>query len=150
MLGFQIPVQQIMFVLTYLILHHIILFKPIIIKLPNGNFVTAAYSGTVFFNNKFVLKNVLYVPNFSFNLISISRLTTSLKCGLIFSSTECLIHNFITKDKIGTVDVVVGLYVFNKVGLYVYHSFSQKKIGQSCYSWIFFSILNLIQNVSSF
>ena len=46
--------------------------KLIIIKLPNGNFVTASYSGRVFFNNKFVLKNVLYVPNFSINLISIS------------------------------------------------------------------------------
>ena len=45
--------------------------KPIIIKLPNENSVTASYSGTVFFNNKFILKNVLYVPNFSFHLISL-------------------------------------------------------------------------------
>jgi len=67
-----------------------------------------------FFNDKFVIKNVLYVPNFSFNLISISRLTTSLKCELIFSFSECLIQNFITKDKIGTIDVMAGLYVFNK------------------------------------
>jgi len=88
--------------------------KPIIIKLSNGNFVIASYSGTVFFNNKFVLKNVLYVSNFSFNLISISRLTTSLKCEFIFSSAECLIQNSITKDKICIVDVVAGLYVFNK------------------------------------
>jgi len=67
------------------------------------------------FNDKFILKNVFYEPIFSFNLISISQLITSLKCELIFYPTECLIHNYRTKDKIGTVDIVVSLYVFNKV-----------------------------------
>ena len=90
--------------------------KTIIIKLPNGNFVTASYSSIITFSDRFVLKNVLYVPNFSFNLISISQFTTSLKCELSFSSAECSIQNSITKDKIGIVDVVVDLYVFNKAG----------------------------------
>ena len=88
--------------------------KPITIKLPNGNYVIASCSGTIFFNKNFILENVLFVPDFSFNLIFIFQLTTSLKCELIFSSTKCLIHNSITKDKIGTVDLVAGLYVFNK------------------------------------
>ena len=90
--------------------------KLIIVKLPNGDFVIASQSSTVVFNDNFILKNVLYVPDFSFNLIFISQLTTSLKCELIFFSTECLIQNPITKDKIGTIDVeAAGLYVFNKM-----------------------------------
>jgi len=88
--------------------------KPITIKLPNGNSVIVSCSSTIFFNKKIILENVLYVPDFSFNLISIFQLTASLKCELIFSSTECLIQNSRTKDKIGTIDFVVGLYVFNK------------------------------------
>jgi len=82
--------------------------KSIVVKLPNGDSVTASQFGTVVFNDNFILKNVLYVPDFSFNLISISQLTTSPKCELIFSSTECLIQNPRTKDKIGTINIVVG------------------------------------------
>ena len=84
------------------------------IRLPNENYVIASCSGTIFFNKNLILENVLYVPDFSFNLISICQLTASLKCELIFSSTKCLIQNSRTKDKIGTVDLIAGLYVFNK------------------------------------
>ena len=89
--------------------------KPITIKLPNGNFVIASCSNTIFFNEKFILKNGLYVPDFSFNLISMSQLKTSLKCELIFFPTEYLIQNFMTKDKIDTIDIVYGLYILNKI-----------------------------------
>ncbi|WVY89409.1 hypothetical protein V8G54_034923 [Vigna mungo] len=42
------------------------------IVLPNGKIVCSEYSGTVVLNNNIRLQNVLYVPQFSFNLISIS------------------------------------------------------------------------------
>ena len=47
--------------------------KPILINLPNGNHVYVEYSGTVVFNNKFYLINVLYVPHFSFTELGGSR-----------------------------------------------------------------------------
>jgi len=55
--------------LTHFTLYHQI--NPISIKLPNGNQVIANYSKSVFINQDHVLDNVLYVPNFTFNLLSI-------------------------------------------------------------------------------
>jgi len=65
--------------------------KPVLINLPNGNKVFANYSGTVVLNCKLHLSNVLYVPQFSFNLISVSKISSNLNCRLIFSSNECVI-----------------------------------------------------------
>ena len=87
--------------------------KLILINLPNGNHVYAEYSGTVTFNKKFFLKDVLYVPQFSFNLICTSKLCLHLNCHLIFFSTHCIIQDIITQEKIGLVSAKVGLYMFN-------------------------------------
>ena len=45
--------------------------KPVPINLPNDHHVLAKYSGTVVFSKRFYLRNVLYVPHFAFNLISV-------------------------------------------------------------------------------
>ena len=58
------------------------------------------------------LTNILYVTNFSFNLIFVSKLTSSLNCELTFSYSECIIHDMKTKEKNDLVDLVYGLYVF--------------------------------------
>jgi len=68
-------------------LSHLVSYKPIkhvLINLPNGHHVLAKYFGTVVFNKKFFLSNVLYVPKFTFNLISVSKITSDLDCRLIF------------------------------------------------------------------
>ena len=48
--------------------------KPVLIKLPNGTHITTNMSGTIAFSID--LTNVLYIPTFSFNLISVSKLNT--------------------------------------------------------------------------
>ena len=65
------------------------------------------------FSNKFYLNNVLYVPEFTFNLISTSKLASNLNCHLTFSSKDCVIQDNLTKEKIGTVEVKDGLYIFH-------------------------------------
>ncbi|XP_068475074.1 uncharacterized protein [Phaseolus vulgaris] len=87
--------------------------KPVLISLPNGHSFYTSYSGTVAFSNRFYLTNVLYVPEFTFNLISASKLASNLNCHLIFSSKNCVIQDNLTKDKIGTVEAKNGLYVFH-------------------------------------
>ena len=62
--------------------------KPVFISLSNGHRFYTSCSGTVTFSNKFYLNNVLYVPEFTFNLISTSKLASNLNCHLIFSSNE--------------------------------------------------------------
>ena len=46
--------------------------SPIMVKLPNGHHVHATYLGTVYLFASITLTNVLYIPSFTFNLISIS------------------------------------------------------------------------------
>ncbi|KAK2366337.1 hypothetical protein QL285_079730 [Trifolium repens] len=46
--------------------------NPVNVKLPNGNIVIAKFSGIVKFSDAFFLTNVLCIPNFSVNLLSVS------------------------------------------------------------------------------
>ena len=79
------------------IIHSVTLFTKItssittFIQLPNGEKVTVTHIGTIQVTSTFVLENVLCVPSFSFNLISVSKLTKSLSCYLVFLSNFCFI-----------------------------------------------------------
>ena len=46
-----------------------------VVELPNGESAQVTYIGLVRLSTTLVLENVLYVPSFSFNLLSISKLT---------------------------------------------------------------------------
>jgi len=45
------------------------------VKLPNGQFASVTHVGTVKISASLTLTNVLCVPSFSFNHISVSKLT---------------------------------------------------------------------------
>jgi len=70
--------------LTYFTSYHQI--NPISIKLPNGNQVIVNYSGSVFLNQNHVIDDVLYIPCFTFNLLSVTKLIDKLSCVLTFDS----------------------------------------------------------------
>jgi hypothetical protein len=59
--------------------HSYIEINPIPVKLPNGSQVFAKHSGIVKFSNSFTLTDVLCIPNFSVNLVSVSQLCKVLK-----------------------------------------------------------------------
>jgi len=59
--------------------------KPVRVKLPNNQYVCATHAGTVFLSKNITLHNVLYIPDFTLNIISVQRLISSLKCQLVFS-----------------------------------------------------------------
>ncbi|XP_058775261.1 uncharacterized protein LOC131649518 [Vicia villosa] len=85
--------------------------KPMTIKLPNGSLVSTSLAGTVKFNDSFYLTNVLYMPEFSFNLISVPKLTQSLNCQLMFTTVACVIQDLSSKRMIGTTELHGGLYL---------------------------------------
>ena len=68
------------------IIHSISLFTSItsslssFVHLPNGERVLVTHIGTVQLTPTLILENVICVPGFSFNLISVSKLTKSLSC----------------------------------------------------------------------
>lgn len=84
--------------------------KPVLVKLPDGSHMTAQMAGTILFSAQLFLHDVLYIPSFTFNLISMSKLAKSLDCHLIFNGDSCVIQDFHTLKMIGAVESRNGLY----------------------------------------
>ena len=61
--------------------------------LPNGDQALVTHVGTVHISSTLVLEDVLCVPSFGFNLISVSKLTKTLFCCLIFFGNCCFIQD---------------------------------------------------------
>lgn len=66
------------FLLKDFLSYHII--DPIIVKLPTRKQIKATHKGIVKITDKLFLQDVLCIPNFTYNLISISKLTSN--CNL--------------------------------------------------------------------
>ncbi|XP_021690165.1 retrovirus-related Pol polyprotein from transposon RE1 [Hevea brasiliensis] len=85
--------------------------NPIFVKLSNGTELVANYSGTTHFTKDFLLHDVLYIPQFTFNLICVTKLASSLVCCLIFQNTHYFIQEMNTWRMIGIVEAKEGLYI---------------------------------------
>jgi len=83
---------------------------PINIKLPNGSIVSTNLIGTIVFTSDFYLTDVLYFPQFSFNLVSIPKLTRNIHCTFLFDDTRCLIQAKHSQKMIGAAELQDGLY----------------------------------------
>ncbi|KAK2390516.1 putative mitochondrial protein [Trifolium repens] len=84
--------------------------KPIIVRLPNGNSSIARYSGTVEFSPSFLVKQVLFVPDFHLNLISVPKLCIDNMYNVSFNDDQCLIQERKNSRMIGLGKLVEGLY----------------------------------------
>ena len=84
---------------------------PVIIKLPNGSQVSASIADIIIFSKHLYLDHVLYLPNFSFNLISVAKLSSSFHCTLAFIDHFCDIQETHTLRRIGYAKLQDGLYV---------------------------------------
>ena len=71
------------------------------VNLPNGEIALVTHIGIVKITEKFVLYNVLCVPSFSFNLISVSELAKTISCCLIFLGNMCFIQDLALWSTIG-------------------------------------------------
>ena len=90
------------------------------LKLGNGSSVSAAAVGEahLVFNNKFlVLKNVLYVPNFSRNIISISRLIEQCNNISISSNAMIISRNGVNICSANLENGLYVLYPFETINL---------------------------------
>ena len=80
------------------------------VRLPNGQHASVTHIGTIKISESFVLTNVLCIPSFSFNLISVSKLIQTLQCCVIFLSKFCFIQNLTSWRTIGVGKEAGGLY----------------------------------------
>src|SRR2546430_1141753 len=64
------------------------------------------------FSKDFYLTNVLYIPDFSFNLNSVISLIRQLQCILLLMDNVCLIQKKNFLRKIGLTKIIGGLYIY--------------------------------------
>lgn len=83
--------------------------KPVSIRLRNGHKVYAKIKGIVHFSSKLYITDVLYVPEFNLNLISVPKLMVDLNVKVIFDVPKCQIQDVRTKEMIGSDMMFEGL-----------------------------------------
>ena len=69
------------------------------------------------------LHNVLYIPQFHFNLIFILKLVNIIKCVDSFSNNSYIIKDLTSQRMIGNVDHINSLYILN------YHPITHSALG---------------------
>ena len=88
---------------------------------PSTSTITLAYgsqscvlgSGIIFPTPSLPLSSVLSLPNFSFNLMYVKKLTRALKCYISFFLDFCLFLDLMTKQIIGRGRESRGLYILD-------------------------------------
>lgn len=80
------------------------------VRLPNNQHVFATDIGTVNIQSGLVLIDVLYIPQFSVNLISASKLTSAISCCLSFLNDHCYIQDLLQWRMIEVAKIFEGLY----------------------------------------
>ena len=68
------------------------------VRLPDNTTVEVTHCGKVHLENGLILENVLYVPNFSYNLISVNKLILKNRLKLIFEEKYGAIVQLVGSD----------------------------------------------------
>ena len=87
---------------------------PMMVNLPNGTKVQVTQSGSLRITDGMVLHNVLLVPEFQFNLLSIRRLCDQLRSTVQFSDTRVLLQAPSQRKPVVIGKDYKGLYVLDK------------------------------------
>ena len=81
------------------------------VQFRNGESAVVTHVGTIQLSSHMTLTNVLYVPSFSFNLLSISSMTKTKFLCLVFLSAHCFIQDLTNWSTIGVGQMSDGLYL---------------------------------------
>ena len=65
---------------------------PGFITMPNGKHSRIEHIGSVQLSPTLLLTNVLHVPDFQFNLLSVHKLCTQVAGKIIFTPTDCILQ----------------------------------------------------------
>ncbi|KAK9911087.1 hypothetical protein M0R45_035010 [Rubus argutus] len=87
---------------------------PSTVSVANGKGVPVLGKGKIKLLSNLVESMALYVPSFPFQLLSVGKITYTLKCLVIFSPTNVIFQDLITKKTIGEGFLLNGLYYLSK------------------------------------
>ena len=81
------------------------------VKFPDGNTALVTHSGSVFLTPlSLVITNVLLIPSFHFNLISIGSLSSQIHSKIFFTATQCLVQDPVQMKELVLGNFIDGLY----------------------------------------
>lgn len=80
---------------------------------PNGSTARINKIGNMPFSESLTLFDVLVVPEFSVNLLSVHKLCRHRKCDVIFNEYSCSVQGSQSKETVGTGSESGGLYYYN-------------------------------------
>lgn len=86
------------------------------IGMPNGHHTSVSFIGDVKLHDSLILHGVLYVPDFKYNLISVSKLSSHLQTFTLFTDEACLLQDPSQKHNLalGVIDKRINdLYVLD-------------------------------------
>ncbi|KAL2232808.1 UNVERIFIED_CONTAM: Retrovirus-related Pol polyprotein from transposon RE1 [Sesamum indicum] len=81
------------------------------IILPDGTKKDASYVGEVHLNAEVVLQDVLYIPSFSVNLLSVTQLCRNNSYHFRFTKTSCILQDQVTRRNLVVGSISRNLYV---------------------------------------
>jgi len=113
-----------------------------IVTLPDGSRIPVTVSGTVVHSPKLTLVDVLYTPQFKFNLLSISALTKDITISVLFSSKSC----YIFPDNPFPIQEHIQDYMIGQTNLYQNLYVLDHHISESVYSTNYFEAHSVLQN----
>ncbi|CAL2274238.1 unnamed protein product [Prunus armeniaca] len=71
------------------------------VSLPSGDKASITLTGTISLNSHTQLKDVLCVPSFNINLLSVGKITDGLRCSVTFFPSWVLLQDLVSKTTIG-------------------------------------------------
>nr|XP_017256623.1 PREDICTED: uncharacterized protein LOC108226191 [Daucus carota subsp. sativus] len=86
------------------------------ITIPDGKQVAVKHTGSIQLTADLTLHNVLHVPDFHFNLISVQKLCQDLKCEVFFTVDKCILQGLSQRNcQMPLGERQGGLYSINSV-----------------------------------
>lgn len=84
------------------------------VTLPDGSVKYVKYIGNVIINPNMKSHEVLYIPDFHFNLVSVHKLTESRNLEVVFNGSKCMMQDPLSKNVIAEGKAMKGLYWLTK------------------------------------
>ncbi|KAL0299191.1 UNVERIFIED_CONTAM: Retrovirus-related Pol polyprotein from transposon RE1 [Sesamum radiatum] len=85
-----------------------------LVHLPDGTTQSVTHTGSVTLHPTLVLTDVLYIPNFKYNLLSVPKLCSHSSIEVKFYSSYCVLQDLVTKRIIAIGKLFQNLYVLDK------------------------------------
>ncbi|KAL0372319.1 UNVERIFIED_CONTAM: Retrovirus-related Pol polyprotein from transposon RE1 [Sesamum calycinum] len=89
------------------------LHKPTLVHLPDNSISYATHLGNIALSPKLTLTDMLLIPNFKHNLISVSQLCKSHSVAFVFLTSSCILQDLMTKKPLAVGKQVGKLYLLD-------------------------------------